>query len=158
MQKQKLTTIKDFLTNNRIAMIGVSRNKKHFSRGLMRDMIKAGYEIVPVNPHGDEIEGHRCVPKYGKIDPPADTVIIMLKKDLVLNALREFNRAGVKNAWIYGMRGAADVDEKAIAFCEDKGINFVAGYCPYMFMEKSGLPHKIHGWIWMAIGMYPRRG
>ena len=155
MQKQKLSTIKEFLANKRIAMIGVSRNKKHFSRNLMNGMIKAGYDIIPVNPHGDEIDGEKCVDKIGKINPPIDNVIIMLKKELVLNALRDCNRADVKNVWVYGMRGATDVDVKAIEFCKEKDINLVAGYCPYMFLDKTGLPHRIHGLIWKIIGLYP---
>jgi predicted CoA-binding protein len=155
MLKQNLSDIKGFLEHKRLAMIGVSRNKKHFSRNLMAGMIKAGYDIIPVNHYGEELDGQQSVTKISKIDPPIDSVIIMLKKELALNALRDCNRAGVKNAWIYGMRGSADVDQKAIDFCEQHAINLVAGYCPYMFMEKSGLPHRIHGLIWKVIGLYP---
>ena len=45
-----LETIEDFLSQKRIAMIGVSRNPKDFSAALFEGLRKRGYEMVPVNP------------------------------------------------------------------------------------------------------------
>src|SRR5215468_860431 len=49
--------IDDFLALQRIAMVGVSRNSKDFSRTLFRDLCDRGYDVVPVNLFVDEIAG-----------------------------------------------------------------------------------------------------
>ena len=45
-----LDTIEQFLKQKRIAMIGLSRNRKDFSVDLFREFCSRGYEMVPVNP------------------------------------------------------------------------------------------------------------
>ncbi len=42
--------IDGFLALKRVAMVGVSRDPRDFSRMLFREMKKRGYDMVPVNP------------------------------------------------------------------------------------------------------------
>jgi predicted CoA-binding protein len=53
-------TIEDFLAENRIAMVGVSREPKGFSRMLFEELSKRGYDMVPVNPNAPEVLGRPC--------------------------------------------------------------------------------------------------
>jgi len=39
--------VEDFLALKRIAMVGVSRDPKDFSRHLFREMYSRGYDMVP---------------------------------------------------------------------------------------------------------------
>ena len=52
--------IQDFLDHKRVAVVGVSRESRDFSRGLFREFVKRGYDMVPVNPDSKEIEGRQC--------------------------------------------------------------------------------------------------
>lgn len=45
-----MNDIHDFLVLRRIALVGVSRDPKDFSRVLFREMCDKGYDMVPVNP------------------------------------------------------------------------------------------------------------
>ena len=60
----------DFLACQRIAMVGVSREPLDFSRGLFRDLQGRGYDMVPVNPKGGEIEGLSCWRSVQEVFPP----------------------------------------------------------------------------------------
>ena len=42
--------IDKFLSNHRIALVGVSRNPQDFSRAVFRELTARGYDVVPVNP------------------------------------------------------------------------------------------------------------
>ena len=49
--------IDDFLAQKRIAVVGVSRNPRDFTRTMFNEFIRRGYDAVPVNPNAAEIDG-----------------------------------------------------------------------------------------------------
>lgn len=51
-----LARIREFLGQKRLAIVGVSRQPRDFSRALFREFCSRGYEVVPVNPAAREIE------------------------------------------------------------------------------------------------------
>ena len=56
-------SLKDILTGHRrIAVVGASPRVDRPSHGVMRYLIGAGYDVVPVNPRADEVLGIRCAP------------------------------------------------------------------------------------------------
>lgn len=56
-------TIERVLTGyRRIAMVGASPRPHRPSNGVMRRMLAAGYDVLPVNPTADEVLGVPCAP------------------------------------------------------------------------------------------------
>lgn len=54
-------TIRDILAQvRRIAVVGLSPDPARPSHGVAKDMIDAGYDIVPVNPKEDKILGRKA--------------------------------------------------------------------------------------------------
>lgn len=155
-----LNTIEDFLAQKRIAMVGLSRDEKHFSVMLFKEFIKRGYDMVPVNPNAAEILGHKCFARVKEIQPAVDAVLLMTSPVVSEAAVRECAEAGVKRVWMYraGSIGAVAgaVSEPAVELCREKGIAVVPGACPFMFFPKNGF-HKLHGWIEKISGNFPRR-
>ncbi len=137
-------------------MVGVSRNPKDFSRMLFRELVCRQYEIIPVNPSAQEIDGYPCHPRIGDIDPPVKTVLLMTPRTSSSQVLRECADVGADLVWLYGINGEQDVDADALRYCRDHGIGVVPGYCPYMFLEKAALYHRLHGFVARLIGKYPR--
>ena len=66
--------IADFLAQRRFAMVGVSRNPGDFSRMLFREFLKRGYEVVPVHPDCQAMDGHPCAPSIAAVVLEADTL------------------------------------------------------------------------------------
>lgn len=139
--------IDGFLQEKRIAMVGVSTDPHHFSRGLFRDLRARGYEIIPVNPKSEQIEGLACYASVRAIVPPPAAVLIMTPAKQTDAVARDCFAAGVKRVWMYRAGGQGAVSGTALRFCHDNGIQVVAGECPYMFLPDCGFPHNVHGWM-----------
>ena len=64
--------IEKFFEPKKLAIVGVSRNKKKFGYLVFRDLKARGYEVCPVNPNTDKINGDLC---YKSVkDLPADII------------------------------------------------------------------------------------
>ena len=142
--------IADFLGQKRIAMVGVSTNVSDFSRTLFRDLEKRGYELIPVNPKAEEIEGQRCYASVRDIAPPPAGVLIMTPAKETDRIARDCYAAGVRRVWMYRGVGTGAVSGTALRFCHDNGIQVIGGECPYMFFSDCGFPHNIHGFFHKA--------
>jgi uncharacterized protein len=147
--------IEDFLAQKRLAMVGVSRNPKDFSRGLFRDLRERGYDMVPVNPKVSEVEGQKSYRSLKDIAPPADGALLMTPPTVTEGAVRDCFAAGIMRVWMHRGGGTGAVSQGAIDFCRKKGIRVVAGYCPYMFLPRTPFFHKVHGFFMKLTGGYP---
>ena len=151
-----LETIQSFLSVKRLAMVGLSRNPKHFSVMLFNELIRRGYDVVPVNPKASEVLGHPCFARVQDIQPPVEAALLMTSADITDCAVADCAQAGVRRIWLYraGSTGGA-VTPSAVAFCHAHGIEVVPGECPFMFFPHNGF-HTLHGLLSKLIGRYPK--
>ncbi len=147
--------IDDFLAQRRIAVVGVSRNKIDFSRQLWHELKKRGYDLVPVNPDAQEIDGVKCVPGVAAIQPPPDGALLLVPPEVTGRVVRDCAAAGIRRVWMHRGGGKGAVSEDAVRFCNENGISVVAGECPFMFLQHAGIVHSIHGWVKRITGTYP---
>ena len=149
--------VENFLALRRIAMVGVSRDQKDFSRKLFREMCDRGYDMVPVNLIADEIDGKECFQCLQVIKPPVEGVLIMTPAFETIRVVRDCLESGVRNVWIYRAGGQGAVSAEAITFCKENNIEVVEGHCPFMFFPKTGFPHRVHGLLLKVMRRYPER-
>jgi predicted CoA-binding protein len=76
--------IDSFLSCRRIAVVGVSRDPKDFSRAVFRAFAERGYDVVPVSAAGGEGDGGSSARRLGDVMPPG----------WVHGAHRSFRRVG----------------------------------------------------------------
>jgi len=155
MQDGSLDDIGHFLATKRLAIVGVSRHPRHFSRGLFREFLAQGYDAVPVNPQAKEIEGHTCFACVSDITPPVEAALLMTPAATTDQALRECNEAAVKRIWIYLTGGDGEVHERAVESCRKRGSAVIEGYCPFMFFPSSAFFHRVHRFFMKVAGSYP---
>lgn len=143
--------IKDFLAQKRIAVIGVSRNPRDFSRQLFHDLKDRGYEVIPVNPNAAEIDGQPCYAHVQDIPTAVDGALLMTSSRESNEVVNECIDAGVERIWFFRAIGEGAVSKTALQQCEAYGIDVIPGECPYMFLPKAGFPHNVHGWVHCAL-------
>jgi predicted CoA-binding protein len=150
-----LAEIREFLAQNRIALVGISRNPKDLSRMLFRDMEQRGYDMVPVNPAMDEIEGKKCFARVQDVTPPADAALLMTTPNVTCQVVHDCAAAGVRRVWMHRASGQGAVNPEAVAFCKANGMQVVEGHCPFMFLPNEPWIHRAHGFLMKLTGKYP---
>ena len=147
--------INDFMSQKRLAIIGVSRNPKDFSRALFREFIKQGYEPIPINDKAEEIEGRKCYSHVRYVEPPVEEVLLMTPFEEATLVLKDAAGCGIRRAWVYRAAGKGSVDPEAVTLCREKDIDLIEGYCPLMFLPKAQFVHRVHGFFMRLVGAYP---
>ncbi|HEY3296669.1 MAG TPA: CoA-binding protein [bacterium] len=140
-------SIRDFLAQKRIAVVGASRKPGSFSHKLFHDLWKHGYDAVPVNPGTSNYDDLPCAARVQDIVPPVGAALVMTSDRHTGQAVRDCAAAGISRVWIHLGAGKTPLSPEDIEFCRDNGIRVITGYCPYMFLPDSGFPHNFHGWI-----------
>src|SRR5512140_3348640 len=77
MDPRNLEKARAFLALPRIALVGLSRDDKDFSRMVFRELVKRGIDVVPVNPGAAELEGRPCFPRLADVRPPVQGALVM---------------------------------------------------------------------------------
>ena len=151
-----MALVRDFLGQKRLAVVGVSRNPDDFSRKLFGELRDKGYDVVPVNPGADEIDGHKCFAHLQDVHPPVDGVLLMTSPGASEKVVRECATAGIRRVWMYRAGGVGAVSSQAVRFCESQGIAVIPGECPLMFLPRGSWFHRLHGVVRKITGRYPR--
>src|SRR5437763_12800487 len=111
-----MENISDFLSQRRLAVVGVSHQSKDFSRMLFREFRKRGYDVTAVNPSAREIEGQQCYARVQDVEQPVDAALLMTSPAVTDEVVKDCAAAGIRRVWMYRRSPAA------LAFCEANGI------------------------------------
>lgn len=145
----------DFLAQKRIAVAGVSREEKSGTgNAIYRALRDRGYEVFPVNPHADEIEGAPCFHRMADIPGTVDGAVIITSPAVTEMVVRDCAEAGIKRVWMHNNTLLpSSVSDEAVTFCQENGIDVIAGACPMMFLDVG---HKCLRWVLQTMGRLPQ--
>ncbi len=144
----------------RLAVVGVSRNPKHFSTAIWRELRDRRYDVVPVNPSATEIDGRQAYARVQDIQPPVDGVVILTPSAATEQVVKDCIEAGVQHAWMHRGAGGGPgaVSPAAVALAKSAGMDVVDGQCPFMFLPGTPVFHRMHAFIKKINGSYPKAG
>src|SRR5215510_9094311 len=111
------TKVHDFLTQRRIAVAGVSRDKRNHPAGnlIYQRLKKTGHDVFPVNPHMQNFEGDRCYPNLQSIPGGVDGVVIITRPETTERIVRDCSDAGGSRVWLHQSMGkGSSVSSKAV--------------------------------------------
>lgn len=115
--------IETFLTSPAFGVIGASSNRDKFGNKVLRMYIAHHKEVFPVNPNEKEIEGIPCVADVDSLPPEVESISIITPPPITEKIVKAAVAHGIKNIW---MQPGAESNE-AITFCEQHGVNVIAG-------------------------------
>lgn len=144
--------VDDFLSQRKIALVGISSKKKKFGNIVCKELKSKGYEVFPVHPQADTIDGESCWPTLAALPEPVDGVVLVIPPPETEKVVQEAAAAGIRRIW---MQQGAESDN-AVRFCEENNIAVVHGECILMFAEPLGFVHKLHRWVWGLLGRLPK--
>ena len=113
-----------FASSRRIAVVGLSPDPSKASYGVAQ-YLSQYYEVVPVNPNYEDIEGVRCYPSVTSIPVLVDLIDVFQRSERVPDFVDDALAAGSPYFWMQlGIRNAA-----ARAALEAKGVQVVDDLC-----------------------------
>ena len=133
-----------FLSNKRIAVTGVSRSaQNHGANTVFNRLRDRGYDVFPVNPNTDQVEGVRSYHDLHSIPGGVDAVVIATAPSRAEGTMRECSELGIKHVWMHRSYGAGSVNEAAATYGREHDITVIDGGCPLMFDPTADFGHKV---------------
>lgn len=146
----------DFLSQKRIAVVGVSRDSAQAANLVYRNLRKADYEVFAVNPNATEVEGDACYADLKSVPGGVDAAVIVTTPQVADSVVRECADLGVPRVWMHRSFGKGSVSSIAEAYCREHGIAVIAGACPNMFLPGTDVGHRCMRWMLRLTGGLPK--
>lgn len=151
--------VTDFLSKNRIAIVGVSDQRETGCNMAYERFRDAGYEAFPVNPRIAEYDGAKCYPDLRSIPAKPDAVFILANPRVTDQIVDECVDLGIGNIWMHCMMGTkpglaesmTSVSQAAVEKCRENGIQVIPGSCPNQFLNPD-FGHRMMRGLWGLLG------
>lgn len=134
--------VRDLLTRcRRIAVVGASPKPHRPSHGVLRFLVRHGYDVVAVNPGhaGGTIGGVPCHASLADVPGGVDLVDVFRRSDragaVMDDAVRLKDEKGIVGVWTQ----LGVVDEAAAERCRAAGLTVVMDRCPAIELPRLGL-------------------
>jgi predicted CoA-binding protein len=148
--------VAEFLGVKRVAVAGVSRSRGQAANAVYHKLKSAGYDVIPINPGAEEVEGVRCYPDVGSVPGGVEAVVVATPPSAAIDVVRQCAAAGVRLVWFHRSFGQGSVADEAVRECEAHGLRSIVGGCPLMYAEPVDIAHRCMRWVLGFGGRVPR--
>ncbi len=107
------------------AVIGASHHKNNFGYKIYKTLKKFGYDVYPVNPGCQTIDGDKVYPKIGDLPIVPECVDMVVKPEIGIRLLDSINKAGILHVWFQ----PGTIDESITKKTEELEIEAVREGC-----------------------------
>ncbi len=150
--KATKTSIDSFLTSRKVAIAGVSRDPKKFGHQVFKNLKEKGFEVYPINPGADVIEGVPCFRSVGALPLNVHSLLIITPKKQTQGVVAEALAKGIDNIWIQQM---SDTPE-SVELASSHPVNLITKECILMHIDPVEGIHKFHRTIRRFFGLHPK--
>ncbi len=150
--------VNDFLSQKRIAVVGVSRDNRHHPAAnlIYRKLKRTGHEVFAVNPNMPMFDDDRCYPDLKSIPGGVEGAVIVTRPETTGQIVRDCRDAGVRRVWMHqSMAAGSSVSPAAVAYCHQHEIQVIAGACPMMYGDGVDFGHACMRWLLGLTGGLP---
>ena len=140
--------IEAFLAPKKMVLVGMSRDPKKFSRVAYKELLSKGFEVYPLSPNLDEVDGARCYRDYSELPKGITHALIMTPKDKTAGSLESAVNYGITHAWL---QQGAETSE-ALDVAQKLNLNLISKTCILMHAGHVKGVHGIHRVIMKIFG------
>ncbi len=135
--------IKEFLSQKRVTVVGVSDKRETGCNAAYRRFKAAGYTVSAVNPRLTSFDGDPCYPDLKSIPEKPDAVFILTNPKVTEQIVQQCVDLGIKYVWMHCMMGTrpglaasmTSVSPDAVRMCNENGIKVIPGTCPNQYLN-----------------------
>ena len=151
--------VKDFLSQKKIAVVGVSDKRETGCNLTYTKFKENGYTVYAVNPRISVFQGEPSYPDLKSIPEKPDAVFILASPQVTEQIVEQCVDLGVKHVWMHCMMGTkpglagsmTSVSQDAVRVCRENGIQVIPGSCPNQFL-KPDFGHDMMRGLWGMLG------
>jgi uncharacterized protein len=147
-----LSKIKEFTSQQHIAVAGVSRKKGKFGNEIYKTLKEKGKSVYAINPNIDKFGDDPC---YRTVESlPADVTALLLstKPEITNQLIPEAITKGIKQIWV--QQGAGN--KQTLVFSGQNDANIIQKQCMMMFADPVSGMHGFHRSIKKLFGSFPK--
>lgn len=104
-----------------VAVIGASSDRHKFGNKALRAFEQQGYEVIPINPHETEVEGHRSFASVLDVPGTIDMATVYVQPEVGVAVMEQLAEKGVPEVWL---NPGAD-GQRVIARARALGLNII---------------------------------
>lgn len=153
--------VQDFLSQKKIAVVGVSDKRDTGCNLAYRKFKDAGYTVSAVNPRISTFEGDPCYPDLQSIPETPEAVFILANPGVTDVVVQQCVDLGVKHVWMHCLLGTkpglaagmTSVSQDAVQKCRDNGIAVIPGSCPNQYLNPD-FGHAMMRVMFRAFGLH----
>src|SRR5713226_426287 len=101
------------MSQQTVAIIGASADRSKFSNKAIHAHRRAGYDVYPVNPKEEMIEGLKCYKSVAEIPVALDRISLYLPPAVGLKVLDEIAKKGCQELWVNPGADSPELIQKA---------------------------------------------
>jgi len=119
----------------KVVIVGASNKEDRASNGIMKFLMKNGYDCYPVNPVEKEVLGVKTYDSVADLDFEPDIVDVFRRSDFAAEVVREAVGKNAKFIWL--QEEVKSLEASKIA--EQAGIPYIEDKCIFKEMMRLGL-------------------
>lgn len=151
--------IQVFLSQNTIAVVGVSDQRETGCNQNYKKFKENGYRVYAVNPRLSTFAGVPCYPDLKSIPEKPDAVFMMTSPRVTEAIVQQCVDLGIKHVWMHCLMGTkpglstgtTSVSQSAVEMCRANGIAVIPGSCPAQFLTPD-FSHDLMRRLWNMVG------
>jgi len=103
------------------AVVGATQDEDKFGYKIYKRLKDKGYEVYPVSPKYDEIDGDKAYKTVLELPVKPDIVNFVVNPRIGMKVLEQCDELGIKNIWLQ----PGTVSEELLSAAKEKNINTI---------------------------------
>ena len=112
--------------NVKIALVGASNDKSKFGNRIYRDLKNKGYNVVPINPKDEKIEGDKAYTSIEMMEDLPDIVNFVVPPPIAMKVAQNAVELGIEYLWF---QPGSESDEIEDWLKNTDGIKYLINAC-----------------------------
>ncbi|ABS60513.1 CoA-binding domain protein [Fervidobacterium nodosum Rt17-B1] len=83
----------------KIAIIGATTNPNKFGNIVLKDLRKKGFEVYPVSPNYDEIDGLKVYKNVDELPKDVELLVFIVPPKIAIEELKKAYQSGFRRFW-----------------------------------------------------------
>lgn len=103
------------------AVVGANTDPDKYGNRIFKKLLSRGYEVYPVNPNCEEVEGHKCYKNLAALPKKPEILDMVVSPKRGASVIEEAAALGIKNVWLQ----PGTYDDGLIRLIEEKGMTAI---------------------------------